>query len=163
MDQTLRLILMRHGEAEEGRGMADHARRLTARGAIEVRKVAAELKRRGVSPRLALSSDSTRTKDTAMSANLELPFGLSWVFTPKLYLAGLEVVKTLMDSINSLEHREIILLGHNPGFSNIASVLAGEPLELVPAAAVILTVSAASWTEAFSLEAAWTLEALVNP
>jgi phosphohistidine phosphatase len=159
----LRLILMRHGEAEEGFGMPDHARRLTAHGTTEVRKVAKVLVEAGWAPTFALASDATRTKDTAVSANLELPVGVEWHFSEALYLAGLDRIQDALRPVDATKHHTVLLLGHNPGFSSAATTLTASPVGLSTGAAAVMTVEAADWVEAAELLGSWTLERIVTP
>lgn len=159
---TLRLILMRHGEAEDGRGMQDHARRLTAAGTAEVRRVTKALVAAQYVPTKAVSSDSTRTKDTAVCANLELPQSLNWIFLPDLYLAGLDKVQATLGRVDA-KHHTVLLLGHNPGFSAAATVLTGANVSLPTSAAAVMSVDAQTWKEAVQLVGAWTLDRIFTP
>ncbi len=160
---TLRLILMRHGEAEEGRGMPDHARRLTAQGTSEVRKVAKGLVAAKVLPSIAVSSDSTRTRDTALCANLEFPSGIKWEFAADLYLCGLDKIQAELGKIDAKRHQTVLLLGHNPGFSAAATVLTGDNVNLRTACTALLSVDAADWKEASQLVGTWTLDRIFTP
>ncbi len=160
---TLRLILMRHGEAEDGRGMQDHARRLTAGGTAEVRRVVKALVAAQFVPTKAVSSDSTRTKDTAVCVNLELPVALDWQFLPDLYLCGLDKIQAVLERLDARKHQTVLLVGHNPGFSAAGTVLTGDNVSLATAAAALMTVDAQSWKEAVQLTGAWTLDRIITP
>jgi phosphohistidine phosphatase len=92
-----------------------------------------------------LCSDAARTSETlwAMTNRIGAPPS---ELLPSLYGAGIEglvhVVKRLPDEVHT-----VLVLGHNPGWSQAASWLCGEALSLSPANAVLLSAVGSRWTD----------------
>ena len=155
-----RLVLLRHGEAEaEG---VDHQRRLTPAGVSSVRALARALADKvGVSPFLVLCSDTVRSRetwDTLVSERPSLGGGDSAAARPPVvrHLSSLYTVACLdgetsphlVDLLRSSDlpvpadgrHRGgcVLCIGHNRGWEEAASWLAGVPVSLSPASAAVL-------------------------
>ena len=142
-----RLIVMRHATAASGSNVpSDHARPLTAFGTAQAEDVGRQLAHMGWSPDVALVSDASRTSETwwCMTDLLGRPES---TLLPSFYGAGLsalvDTVKRLPDTTGT-----VLVLGHNPGWSEAASWLSGMQVAMSPANAVCLQVDAVSWTHA---------------
>jgi phosphohistidine phosphatase len=125
---TRRLTLLRHGQAEPIDSCPeDFERTLTRRGAIEAEEMAARFARRDFIPDLILSSPAERTWATAsiIAAACELD-AKQIRCARELYLATPETTwRLLTQSDAALRH--ILICGHNPGLSQIASRLGPKP------------------------------------
>lgn len=118
------LWLLRHAKASAGHdGMADRDRPLSARGREGAQRIGRHLAARGVRPDLVLCSPSLRTRETIERVAKELGGALAIEFEEELYLASdrdlRERIASAPDDVGSL-----MLVGHNPGFEQIAQELA---------------------------------------
>ena len=151
---------MRHAEAEPQTVGTDHARPLTRRGKSDARAMTQKLAASGWSPTRILSSDSQRTRETSVSLAEAFDARVSW--HAPLYLGGTEAVEEVLRGCVPTE-ATVLLLGHNPGFSEVASLLAGGNVSLGTAHAALLSIDAEDWSEALTLAGSWTLEAHMTP
>jgi phosphohistidine phosphatase len=121
-----RLLLLRHAKSSWGDpGTDDHERPLNRRGEKSADRMGAWLRAQRIAPDLVLCSTSRRTRqtlDALMPFHGETP---PVELLPALYLAGapgiLERVRAVADSVKCL-----MVIGHNPGFEQLAQSLAAE-------------------------------------
>jgi phosphohistidine phosphatase len=137
---TRRLTLLRHGKAEPADSSPeDFERALTHRGSIEAQKMAAHLVRRNLIPDLLLVSPAERAWATAeiIAAACELdPKQIQCA--RELYLGSPETTwRLLAHRAASLRH--IMICGHNPTLSQIASRFGPKPQRCELATAGIAT------------------------
>ncbi len=141
-----RLILVRHATAVSGANLpTDHERPLTPRGAEEAVAVGRRLVARGWHPERALVSDAARTQETwwCMAPALgDVPAA----FLPSLYAAGIDAVAAVVKRVDPAV-RTVLLLGHNPGWSDAATWLTGAPVRLAPAHAALMRGVSAEWAD----------------
>lgn len=124
-----RLLLLRHAKSSwAAPGTDDHERPLNKRGEKSAERIGAWLREHRVTPGLVLCSTARRTRQTLDGL---MPFHGATPpieLLPSLYLAGpptiLQAIREASDQATS-----ILVIGHNPGFEQIASALAraGEP------------------------------------
>jgi phosphohistidine phosphatase len=123
-----RLTLLRHGEAQALDSCPeDFERALTRRGVIEAREIAERIVRRRLIPDLLLVSPAERAWSTAeiIASACELD-AKQLQCARELYLATPETTwKLLARRDPSLRH--ILICGHNPGLSQVASRLGPIP------------------------------------
>lgn len=118
---TLRLILMRHAKSSwDDPRQADHDRPLNKRGRRSAKAIGDRLRARGNVPDLALSSTSTRTRETFDRLRLPCPVD----YLPTLYLAE---PAAILDALQSAGGQTVLLLGHNPGIAEFAARLVTHP------------------------------------
>jgi phosphohistidine phosphatase len=137
---TRRLTLLRHGKAEAADASPeDFERELTHRGNIEAQKMATHLVQRNLIPDLLLVSPAERAWATAeiIAAACELdPKQIQCA--RELYLGTAETTWRLIAHLPaSLRH--IMICGHNPGLSQIASRFGPKPQRRELATAGIAT------------------------
>jgi phosphohistidine phosphatase len=139
---------LRHGKAQSIDACAeDFERALTRRGSIEAREMAARIVYRGLIPDLILVSPAERAWATAeiVAAACELdPKQVQCA--RELYLATPEATWRLLTRRDpALRH--IMICGHNPGLSQIASRLGPkpQPRELATAGIASAVWNAAHW------------------
>lgn len=143
-----RIYIVRHGKAEEGIGKADFERNLIAKGERKTKKIANYLANKKVKVDWVLASMAHRTKQTAHIIIEELSIGETKFQEEKaLYLASvnsiLEVIYGVSDSIEDL-----LLVGHNPGVSSLATYLSNEDIDWMPTSAVVaLELKTDKWHE----------------
>lgn len=119
------IYLLRHAKSSRDDPSLDDADRpLNKRGRDAARRMAAEMKRRGVAPDLILCSPSRRTRETLSLIQPSLPGRRDALFESDLYLADeatlLRRLRRLDDTLSS-----VVLIGHDPGIHRLAITLAG--------------------------------------
>ena len=134
-----RLLLMRHAKSSwsEGR-VSDHDRPLNDRGRRAATAVGAALFARGYAPDLIWSSDAKRTRETAMNLIRAIPGAQTVNYTPKFYHASVEtVLQALGQQIEP--DQPLMLLGHNPGWSELHHYFTGQSHDYPTGACTVLT------------------------
>jgi phosphohistidine phosphatase len=133
-----RLVLVRHAKAaKDDPRLRDFDRPLAPRGEEDAAALGRRLARRGVAPDELLASPARRTLETARLIARELDFPWDAIRLERgIYGAEpgdlLEVVRRTADRVERL-----LLVGHNPGISELARDLVREFREEMPTAAVV--------------------------
>jgi phosphohistidine phosphatase len=119
------LILLRHGQAETAEIDAPDADRpLNASGREEARRTALSLQGAGLVPELILLSPALRARETAELLCATMRIGADRVReVAALYLATPQVIRFHLQSVPEYVRR-LLLIGHNPGLSELAVQLA---------------------------------------
>jgi phosphohistidine phosphatase len=122
------LILVRHAHADwPNYAGADFDRPLTPQGLAEARAAATAIRDAGHRPGLLLTSPALRTMQTTgiIAATLDLPDqSIRQIGT--LYNAAADVLETELRKA-LLAADVVMLMGHNPGISELARALTGNP------------------------------------
>jgi len=144
------MTLLRHGQAEPADGFPeDFERTLTRRGASEAREIAARIARRSPIPELILVSPAMRTWATAAQVAVACELDSRQVRSAReLYLAAPATLWRLVTSLNpGVGH--VLVCGHNPALSQIASRLGPKPRsrELATAGVATAVWSATGWAD----------------
>ena len=113
----MKLILMRHTQAEWGFGIEDHERALSAKGLAEAGRLGLWLTENYHSPSHALISDANRTQQTFAALNQTCTAAV----LPELYLAPPE---GLLLAMQNRETDCLLVLAHNPGIAKLAVEMA---------------------------------------
>lgn len=125
------LTLLRHGRAEgPGRRYEDFDRPLDPVGLAEVQAAAAQIAALPHPPTLCLASPALRTLQTArvlVSALGLAPQALK--LEQRLYLATPQTLRAVLAEL-AAEAPRVLLVGHNPGLSELAGALAATPGEV---------------------------------
>jgi phosphohistidine phosphatase len=120
------LLLLRHAKSDWDQAREDHERPLAPRGRRAAKRMGAHLAESGVRPDLVLCSTALRARDTWRFAAAALGAEPELELVPELYLASpariLERVRSAPDRCHTL-----LVVGHNPGFQELAVQLAGGP------------------------------------
>ena len=122
---TRQLIVLRHGDAENGYGIEDFDRALALRGYAEVELVANWLLRETYVPDLILGSSAERAVATAFHGGRIFELDETEItFDQSLYLATKAI---LLDLISKLpeEASRVMIVGHNPGLEDLVSYVGG--------------------------------------
>jgi phosphohistidine phosphatase len=125
---TRRLTLLRHGQAQPlDTVMEDFERTLTRRGNIEAQEMATRIVHRNLVPDLILVSPAERAWSTAeiIAGACELD-SKQVQCARELYLATPETTWRLL-ARRDTGLRHILICGHNPGLSQVASRLGPKP------------------------------------
>ena len=153
------LILMRHGHAEMPFDIADHERQLTDRGRAMVAEQAQRLLKYLDPNTVIYVSDAVRTQQTwSVLSDALVGSTVRPQFCRDLYLATSREVLARLAAIEE-SATSVLMIGHNPGWSEIAAELSGRYLQLDPGEAAVLKLEADSqnWAIAFSSPGAWHL------
>jgi len=125
---SIRVTLMRHGQAQPVQSCPeDFERVLTRRGISEAREMASRLVRRSLIPDLILASPAERTWATAsiVAGICELDAS-KLQCVRELYLATPDTAWRLLTR-RDWESLHVMVCGHNPGLSHIASRFGPSP------------------------------------
>ncbi len=132
-----RLIVMRHAKSDwEVGASSDHERPLNERGRREAPSVGERLTELRAIPELAISSDAVRTRETWESIRGSFPRA-KLELEPTFYLGGLDALTERFARVAD-DVETVLVLGHNPGWEDMASTLSGDRVELKTAYAAIL-------------------------
>ncbi len=112
----MRLILMRHAKSDWSMDGEDHDRPLNPRGEASARILGDWLRAEGYLPDEVLCSTSCRTRQTLTLLKLTAPIR----FEKNLYHASPD---TLLKMLRTARGQTVLLVGHNPGISSLASGL----------------------------------------
>ncbi|NKB20789.1 MAG: histidine phosphatase family protein [Alphaproteobacteria bacterium] len=122
---TRQLLVLRHGEAENGSGVEDYDRALAIRGYAEVELIAKWLQTEGHVPEIIFGSSAERAAATAFHTAGILELDETQIAVDQtLYLAP---KKVLLDFIATIpdEARSVMIVGHNPGLEDLVSNVVG--------------------------------------
>jgi phosphohistidine phosphatase len=119
------LLLVRHAKSAWGDpSLTDHDRPLAPRGEKAVRRLRQCLARSEYRPDVVLCSSSRRTVDTLEGIRAALPKRARIDVVDELYLADADTLVTLLRAFDA-QVGCAMLIGHNPGLEDLASLLAG--------------------------------------
>lgn len=143
-----RIFLMRHGKAEEGFSKSDFDRNLQAKGEKKTKKIARFLIEKEAQPQLILTSAANRTVQTAeiVGKALGIPDG-AILESKELYLASEEAMLNFIYAIDN-QNSEIMIVGHNPGISALASYLSDSDINWMSTSSVIaIDIDTRKWND----------------
>ncbi|GAB3307593.1 hypothetical protein EK0264_06975 [Epidermidibacterium keratini] len=121
------LVVLRHAKTEQ-HAADDFARQLTDRGHEQGQIVAEQLRSHLTEPMAAIVSTARRAQQTWDDIAEALDTSEERVDADELYLAGgAALLQAVQDA--PADASTVVLVGHNPGVSQLAEVLAGEPLD----------------------------------
>lgn len=145
----MRLTLLRHAKSSwNDPGLADHDRPLSKRGQRDAPMMGERLAARGARPAAILSSTARRALTTARRVAEALDYPLDEIRpSRRLYFADTHrILRFIMEQPS--EWPEIIVVGHNPGFTDLANLLLPELRldNLVTAGYVAMDIPADDWS-----------------
>jgi phosphohistidine phosphatase len=118
------LVLLRHGKAHADSPEGDHARELNKRGRRQAAAIGRYIGREIGMPDAIITSNATRAEITAEIAAEAMGYVGDLTIVPHIYDASLNtllaVVRSILDSVDFA-----LVVGHNPGFEEVAAALAG--------------------------------------
>jgi phosphohistidine phosphatase len=117
------LLILRHAKAQPDAPRGDHARELTNRGHRNAAAMGAHIHALVGTPDAIVTSDARRAVQTAELAAAAMQFTEPLTIEPRIYDAVLDdllaVVRDLPDAADA-----VVIVGHNPGFEELAEELA---------------------------------------
>ena len=137
---------MRHGEAEDAHPKGDRRRALTDRGRAQASYVAGELQAHGWTPELVIASDAQRARETAEQMIAGLGGTSNLELAPDFYLTGFDRIAQRIAAVEGASC--IVVVGHNPGWSDALYQMTGKVLALATADAAVLESTAEAWSKA---------------
>jgi len=155
--KKINLILMRHGKAEKD-GASDHERQLAPRGREQARKAGHEFHEIFGHIDRAIVSDSTRTRQTAAELLGSVPIR-NLNLESKLYTVNSQI--EFVDAITPLisnSDKTLLIVGHNPTISLLASKYTAQDFELGTGEFIIATIESADWHTALESSGCWTVK-----
>ena len=118
------LLILRHAKTQSDAPAGDHARELTERGHRNAAAMGAYIHNLIGTPDAIITSDATRARQTAEIVASAVDFAAPLTVEPRIYAADLDtllaVVRRIPDDVQTA-----IIVGHNPGFEELAEALAG--------------------------------------
>lgn len=125
----MQLFLLRHAEAEPD-ATSDQTRALTEKGRKQAASIGKFCAGHGVVPEIILSSPLLRAEETAriVARELKLP---DLVQIEEFLRPGMTADRALSGLEKHLRKANIMLVGHEPDFSNLAGALIGGHAESV--------------------------------
>src|SRR5271169_6711524 len=118
----MNICILRHGTAEDrSPGVAEEGRRLTKEGRRELKMVLRQARAAGVTPNLILTSPLIRAVETAAMARDAL--ACNRVVETKALLPDIAPAQVWREIRAQQGMKEIMLVGHEPQLSRIASFL----------------------------------------
>jgi phosphohistidine phosphatase len=121
----LRLAILRHAEALPLTGAGDLERSLSPAGRDMAERMGRYFRATKLQPELALVSPAQRTRETfdGLEQGAKEKFKVDIV--PALYGATYETLTAILAEVPK-EVKFLLLIGHNPGFAELANALAGK-------------------------------------
>ncbi len=142
------IFVLRHAQsAGKQGGQQDYDRVLTPSGEENARTLGKKILKADLTIDLILASSAIRTKRTAELVNESLGISEHKILLEKDLYEG--IMANWMDNIHALpeDAHAVLLVGHNPWLSMLASNFAGNMLELAPCEFVGFEFSADSWKD----------------
>jgi len=132
------LLLMRHAKSSWSDGtLTDHERPLNKRGRKSAEAVGAALYARGYAPDIIWSSDSKRTRETAMLLIRTIPGAQQANYNPDFYHASADQVLSICGKQIEPDGN-LMLLGHNPGWASLHEYFTRQSADFPTAACTVL-------------------------
>jgi len=142
------LLIMRHGKSDWGAGLAsDRERPLARRGEKAANRMGRFLTTVGQAPEIVLASPAVRARTTAEIAAEAGKWGTPVEIVDSFYGGGwTDVVDGVLAHAPSAER--ILVVGHEPTWSDLVSVLTGGSMVGMPTAALAsIGVIGSSWSK----------------
>lgn len=131
-----RLTLIRHGKSSwKDPSLDDFDRPLNSRGKREVPEMGRRLAQRGTDPDAIVTSPAKRARKTAHGIAGALGWDQDIVEIADIYEASVETLFEVLRDFRE-EWNHVVLVGHNPGFTDLANSLFGERISNVPTCGV---------------------------
>lgn len=142
------IVILRHAQsAGKQAGQSDYQRTLTEEGERAAKALGIFLTNQSVKPDYLLSSSAVRARSTAEGVNESMQIAPSHIcYLDDLYEATPD---TWLNEIRIIpdEHRALLLVGHNPAISQLATAFGGRTIDLAPAGHFSIQLQLDSWKD----------------
>ena len=133
------LLIMRHAKSSWNSDVpTDHERPLNDRGREAATAVGQALTVRGYAPQTIWSSDSKRTRETAMRLIRAIPGAQRVEYFSEFYHASPADAFRVARHQGEPDVERLMWLGHNPGWTELHALMSGHHDELPTAACAVL-------------------------
>lgn len=137
---------MRHAKSDWNADYeSDHDRPLNERGVRSARAVGKALAADDAVPDLVITSSATRARTTAELAASAGDWQCEIVVEPRLYGSGADTVVQVATAAPDVDR--LMLVGHQPTWSVLVSMLSGDRVEMKTATVAVLDFDVADWSE----------------
>jgi phosphohistidine phosphatase len=141
------LLLLRHAKASRNDAdLPDHDSPLKNRGKEDAKRLGRRLHDAGLVPTLIISSTALRARKTASKVAKQIDYTRAIELSGRLYLSSpddhYEVIRSLPDA----EDR-VMLVGHNPGISQLLNQLTRAETELATCELAQLELAIERWAD----------------
>lgn len=141
------LILMRHAKSDWGdESLSDHQRPLNHRGKRDAPRMADWLAKIDVVPDRILSSSAERTRETVARMIEQWEGEPNTSFCDELYLATPESILSTIRA-DACDATKLMVVGHNPGITQLVSGLAEELIDMPTAAVAVFRIATSGWSD----------------
>jgi phosphohistidine phosphatase len=120
-----RLILLRHAKSAWPDGVADRERPLAERGRKAAHVIGAYMAREKLIPNLALVSPARRAHETWKLVRKTLSGNVDEREAPDVYEVSADRIVDVIRTVGP-DIRTLLIVGHNPGMENAASLLVAD-------------------------------------
>ena len=160
---TKKLFLMRHAKSDwADSSLSDNERPLNARGRASAPLMARWIQSHQSIPDVVLCSTAIRTRQTLGLLIENWSSGSPDIhFLDELYLATAASILSIASK--HAERSALLVLGHNPGMSDLASYLAQSPVDMPTGAIAILESTTRNWPDDWFQASSWNWRGLVKP
>jgi phosphohistidine phosphatase len=144
---TKQLLLMRHAKSSwEKPELSDHERPLSDRGLRDAPLMGRLLAQNHLAPDLIVSSSAVRALATAQRVAQELGYREQLLVAPQLYHTEPDEMARFVSTLPE-QHRQILIVGHNPGLEEWLAILTGQKRPMPTAAVALLELPLNVWSE----------------
>lgn len=134
----LRIIIMRHAQAQlEQYGKNDRERTITMTGMHEIDAIRQQIHGKLDDLSLVMCSNARRTRQTLDGLKQFLPNSAEIQYDDSLYQTSVECLWHKVQTLSPL-HKNIMLVGHNPGLSQMLSAIDSTLSRVFPTCAVAI-------------------------
>lgn len=132
------IYLIRHAKSSWSRpGLADFDRPLNTRGKRDAPLIGSKLAELGCTPDRIVSSPANRAIATANRIAEAIEYPIAAIETDQgIYAASVNELIQLISQF-SVNYRQVCLVGHNPGITNLSNYLTDEYLDNVPTCGIV--------------------------
>jgi phosphohistidine phosphatase len=153
-----KLFILRHALPENYVSSgSDHSRKLTDRGRLQSETVGRKLNGK-YSFNKVISSDAARAKETAEIVCEIL--GVDHSLDPKLYSSSPRQIKNAISRVSE-DVSNLMIIGHNPTFSELSTQLSATPVGLSQAFCAVLECELEDWSLVDTVQ--WELLEILDP
>lgn len=140
------LLILRHADSNlDHPGLCDHDRPLSERGRRDIRRLGRHFIEHNLSPDLIITSSAKRARSTSERLMQAAGLDVRVVTDDRMYGASPTVCVEVLRDIEP-DAACVLTVGHNPGLAELASLLAGQKLEMPTAALATLRLPIESWS-----------------
>lgn len=143
------IVFVRHVSSPHPSGVSDFDRPIDDEGREDARRIAAHLESQGGIPRRVVVSSAERARETweSMEDGAGELAEIDVDFTRELYGAGIDAICELVWGLPA-ERSRVLLVGHNPGFSDVVSWSTGVRTRLPKGGIARVQFEGEDWSEA---------------